>query len=125
MSARAILIAGGGRGWAGHPQPLLRLGDDAAEVGDAGGDGGDRLEVGAGLAGDDAGEGGLAGAGWPPEDHRRGLAGLDRLAQEAALANDLLLADELVEGLGPHAGGERRLAGGAARGGLGGNVRRA
>ncbi len=108
-----------------HAEALLRLGDDATEVGDAGGDGGDRLEVGAGEAGDDAGEGGLAGAGRSPEDHRRGFAGLDRLAEETALADDMLLADELVEGTGAHAGGEGGLASGAALGGLSEHIGRA
>ena len=52
--------------------------------------------------------------GGPQRTIEGGSVGLDRLAQEAALADDVLLADELVEGCGPHAGGEGRLAGGPA-----------
>ena len=75
-----------------------------------------------GEAGDDAGEGGLAGAGRAPEDHGGHLIGLNRLAEEAALADEVFLADELIEGLGAHASGERGLAGGAAGGGLGEHI---
>ena len=77
--------------------PGAGLGHDAAEVGDAGGDGGELLEAGVGAAGDDAGEGGLAGAGRAPEDDRGQLAGLDEAAEELAGADEVLLADVVVE----------------------------
>ncbi len=48
---------------------LTRLGDDASQVADTGGHGGDRLEVRLRLRGDDAGERRLAAAGRAPEDH--------------------------------------------------------
>ena len=99
-----------------HPAPLLRLVHDLAQVGHAGGDGGDGREVGAGEAGDDAGQGGLAAARRPPEDHRGHLVGLDALAQHAALAHQVLLAHELVQRARAHAGGQRRLALGAGAG---------
>jgi hypothetical protein len=83
------------------------LGDDASEVGDAGGDGAEGDEVGLGLGGDDAGEGGLAAAGRAPEDDRGELAGVDEAPEELATADEVLLADVLVEGARPHAGGER------------------
>ena len=67
-------------------------------------------------AGDDAGQGGLAAARRPPEDHRGHLVGLDDAAQHAALADQVLLADELVEAAGAHAGGQGRLALGAGAG---------
>ena len=88
-------------------EPLACFSDDAAEVSDAGRDGGDGLEVGLRERGDDAGEGGLAGAGRAPEDHRGELVGVDGAAQDAPLADEVLLADELVEGARPHARGER------------------
>src|SRR5437773_12293258 len=49
----------------------------------------------------------LARAGRPPEDHRRQLSCVDRLPQDAALADDVLLPDELVEVARSHAGRKR------------------
>ena len=90
---------------------LAGFGDDAAQVGDAGGDGGDGDEVGGGLGRDDAGERRLAGARRAPEDDGRQMAGLDEAAQELARRDEVVLADVLVEAAGAHAGGQRRAGG--------------
>ena len=60
------------------------------------------------LVGDDLRQGGLAGAGRAPEDDgREQPVGLDGAAQELARADDVLLADVLVQGARAHAGGQR------------------
>ena len=53
-------------GLAVHPAPVAGLGDDTPQVGDAGGDGADRLEGSLGDCGDEAGESGLTRARRPP-----------------------------------------------------------
>ena len=58
--------------------------------------------------GDDPRERRLAGAGRSPEDDRLQQVALDRVAQRRARAEQLLLADELVERARPHPLGERR-----------------
>jgi hypothetical protein len=87
------------------------FGDDAAEVGDTCGYGGEGDEAGVALRGDDPGEGGLATAGWAPDDDRRELAGLDQAAEQLAGTDEVLLADVVIEVSGSHAGGERRAGG--------------
>jgi len=47
---------------------------------DPGHNGGEKDKTGAGLTGDDMGQGGLAAAGRPPEDHGRQLVCLNQLA---------------------------------------------
>jgi hypothetical protein len=64
--------------------------------------------VGIGLGGDDAGEGGLAGAGRTPEDDRGQLSGFDEAPQQAAGAHEVLLTHVVVEAAGTHARGEGR-----------------
>ena len=86
---------------------LARVAHHAPQIGDAGADRRDRREMRAGLLRDDARERRLAGSGRSPQDHRRNLIGLDRAAQRAARADDLLLADELFERARPHARRER------------------
>ena len=81
---------------------------DLAHVLHARGDGRQRLERLAGGAGDEAGDGGLAGAGRAPEDHRREPVGLDQDPQRLPGPEQVLLADDLVERAGPQAGRERR-----------------
>ena len=71
--------------------------DDAADVVDPGGDGGDLLERGAGPLGDDASDRRLAGAGRAEEDHRGRPVLFDRQPERRARAQDVLLSDELLE----------------------------
>ena len=89
-----------GRGFFGVDHDLL-------DFFDAGEDGGEFDEAGAGLFGDDFGEGGLADAGRAPEDDRGGIVALDQHAERLAGPEEMLLAGELVEGAGAHALGER------------------
>jgi hypothetical protein len=65
------------------------------------------LERRARVDGEHARERGLAGAGRPVQDHRVRPALLDRRAQRRAALEQVLLADELPECRGTHAGGER------------------
>ena len=67
---------------------------------------------------DDARERRLSGSGRSPENDRLQPIALDGASQRTALAEEILLADELVEGLRPHPFGERR----GGRGG-GGSMR--
>ena len=87
---------------------LAGLRDHLAHLGDGGRDGGELLERGAGLVGDDARECGLSAPGRAVEDHRAHAVLLDREPERRALAEDLLLADEVVEPLGPEPERERR-----------------
>ena len=54
-------------------------------------------EAPAGLLADDRGDGGLAGAGRPPQQQRHRLVALDQAAQRRPGGAQLLLADELVD----------------------------
>ncbi len=74
---------------------------------DAGQDGRHGDELGAAARGDHAGQGGLAGAGRAPEDHRVQTVMLDRLAQRAAGTEDVLLTGEFIEIARAHAIGQR------------------
>ena len=69
-----------------------------------------------GAAGDDVGEGALSGSGGAVEDDGGQLIGLDGAAEVGAGTDDLVLADELIEGVRAHARGE-------GGGGLGGGAR--
>ena len=84
--------------------------DDRPDVAHAGVDGRERHELPVGVGGDHAGEGGLAGARRPPQDDRRQPVGLDQRPQRRPRAEQVGLADDLVERAGAHAGGEGRLA---------------
>ena len=59
-------------------------------------------EVGLRLAGDDLGQGGLAGARRPPEDHGKEAVLLDGLAQQPSLFQDVGLTHIFLEGFRPH-----------------------
>ena len=83
---------------------------DLPDVLHPGGHRGERFERLAGGAGHEAGDGRLAGAGRSPEDHRRQAVGLDQDAQRTAGAEQVLLADDVVEGARPQAGGQRGAA---------------
>ena len=94
-------------------QAALALGcvDGFANVLDAGQHCVERDEMGAGGVGDDARQGGLAGARWAIEDHTAELVGLDGAPQQASRSNDVVLADILVQRARPHARGQRLFAG--------------
>src|SRR4051812_31425853 len=51
-------------------------------------------------------EAGLAGAGWAPEQDRGEMAAVRTLPQRSALADEMFLADELVERSRAHSRGE-------------------
>ena len=71
------------------------------------------LEVRLRERGDNAGEGGLARARRAPQHHRRHFVRLDGAAQHAAGADEVLLAGDLVQRAGAHAGGQGGVALGA------------
>ena len=77
---------------------------------DAGEHGGKLDEVGLGDAGNDLGEGGLAGARRAPEDHRSGVVALDLHAQRLAWPDQVLLSNEFIERARAHAIGQRARA---------------
>ncbi len=82
--------------------------DDVPELALSGQDRRKGLEMGFGLVGDDLGQGGLAGAGRSPQyDGREQPVGLDGAAQEFAWADDLFLADELIQAAWAHPGSQR------------------
>ena len=74
---------------------------------DDAGDRGDRFEDGARLLREQKRDGGLAGARRPPQDHRIQSARRDHLAEQLAGAEQMLLADDLVERTRTHPIGER------------------
>jgi hypothetical protein len=82
---------------------LVGVGHHRFDLLDAGEHGGELDELGVGEVGDDLGQGGLAHAGRSPEDERAGVVALELHAQRLAGSEDVLLADELLEGARPHA----------------------
>ena len=89
-------------------EPLARPREHLAHVRDGRRDGGELLELRAGRVRDDARQRRLARSRRPVEDERRHAVALDREPQRAARADDVLLADELVERRGPQPLRERR-----------------
>jgi hypothetical protein len=87
--------------------PVLRLGDQRADVGNAGHDGRDRREVGADLAGQEPRQAGLSRARRTPQEEAGEVAAGDAPPQRTALADEVSLADELVEAAWAHPGGKR------------------
>jgi len=85
-----------------HLAKLLRVADDLSQLGHSTRHRGDVDELRPRLLGRYGGERGLPRAGRAPQDHRRNLTRVDRLAQHAALADDVLLTDELRQVDGPH-----------------------
>src|SRR5206468_2439580 len=77
----------------------------STQVGDAGGHATDGDHVRTRLAADHLGQGGLAAARRAPEHHRREAILLDSSAQHLAGADQVLLADKLVEHARPHSQG--------------------
>src|SRR5207247_317718 len=88
-------------------QPALRLGDDLADTGHSLRHGRERLEVAIGVVRDEAGERRLARPGRAPEDAGPDLAAANQLAEGLSGAQQVLLAQELLQCARPHAGGER------------------
>src|SRR5713226_7373144 len=88
-------------------QPLLGLSDDFAHSRDAFGHCGKRLEVPVGVVRDDFGQRGFARPRRAPEDARSDVAPADQIAERFPRTEKVLLAEELLERLGPHASGER------------------
>ena len=78
-----------------------------ADVGDAGHDRRHRRELGADLPGEQPGEARLAGPGRAPQQERSEVAAGDAPAKRPALADQVLLSDELVEVARAHPGGQR------------------
>ena len=76
--------------------------DDAPDLLDSGENRRKGGEMGLRLAGDDAGKGGLPGAGRPPEDHGKEAVLLDGLAQQPSLFQDVGLTHIFLEGFRPH-----------------------
>jgi hypothetical protein len=67
--------------------------------------------VGPDLAGQESGKAGLSGSGRTPEQERRKMSAGDAASERSALADEMLLADELIEGPWPHPRRERLLLG--------------
>ena len=80
---------------------LLRLVDDVAHLLHPTADGAQGVERSLQGVRDDGGEGGLADAGRPPENHGGYVAALDEGAQRRIGPNEVLLPDVLVEVLRP------------------------
>ena len=95
----------------GGDEALTGGGDGAADLDDAGHDRGQGVEVGVHCVREQSGEAGLAGAGRAPEEEAREVAALDAAPQRSALPDEVLLADELVEGPRAHPGRERLAVG--------------
>ncbi len=82
--------------------------DHRPDVLDAGGQCRHRHEPPVGGARHQVRDGGLAAAGWPPQDHRHGGGTGDQLAQRCARGEQVLLADQLIQGDRAHPYGQRR-----------------
>jgi hypothetical protein len=88
---------------------LLGLGEGFLEVGDAREHRADRHEAHAHGVGQQAGDGGLAGAGRAPQHHARELPSSDHPPDGALGPRQVLLSDHLVERLRPEPVGQRRI----------------
>ena len=88
---------------AGHAETVPGFLDDAAQVGDAGGDGGSLLEMGLGNGGDDQGKGGLTGTGRPPENHGGYPVGFYATSEYFVRADNVFLTHKLIEIARSHA----------------------
>ena len=83
--------------------PLLGELDDPPQFGKPARSSREGLELGLGMRGDQAREGGLAAAGRPPEDQGRERILLDGHPQRPTGGQNLLLSDHLIERPRPHA----------------------
>src|SRR6187397_3040848 len=55
------------------------------------------------------GQGGLAAAGRSPENHGRETVCVDGVPERPPLADNLILASQIIEGMGTHPFGQRRI----------------
>ena len=94
-------------GGAAHARRLEGL----LQVGDAGEDGADLLELIARRQGQQARDGRLSGARRPPQDHRAEAAGLDHPPDRPALAQQVVLPHHLVQRTRPQPVGQRGVGG--------------
>ncbi len=85
---------------------ITGTGKDFADILDADGRGIGLLKGGLGTDGDDPGEGGLAGPRRAVEDRAGQSVGVEEAAEEFAGAEEVLLADKVVETAGAHADGQ-------------------
>ena len=92
-------------------EPLASLGDQGAHLGHAAHDRGDGHQPAPDGVGEHAGEARLAAAGRAPEEERAEVAALQGPAQRAALADQVLVADDLVERPRAHSGRQRLASG--------------
>ena len=88
-------------------QSLLRLGDRIPDLDDARHDGRQAREMGADLGGEQPRQAGLAGSRRAPQEERREVAPADAPPERSAIADEMLLADELVQAARAHPGGQR------------------
>jgi hypothetical protein len=88
-------------------EALFRPLEHGAHVVDPRRDGGQLLELGARVLGDDPRNRRLPASRWAMEDHRRNAVLLDREPERGPLAQDVFLPDELVERCGARAVRER------------------
>src|SRR5262245_22579601 len=102
------LVAEQDRAAAFYAAALLGLADDLAHARHTLRDGAERHELLVRVVGEQLRERRLAAAGRSPEHHARDRAALDRVAQRLAFAEQLLVAQELVERRGPKPIRERR-----------------
>src|SRR5262249_7490346 len=93
-------------------QPLAGFLDDQAQLLHPLEHGRECNRIGARRLRQQMGEGGLAGARRSPEDQRLELTGGEQVAEDAARTEEVLLPDELLERVRPHALGKRRAAAG-------------
>ena len=91
-----------GSGGAGEEGFVLGLVDDFPDFLDTRADGAEGVELPVQGVGDDTGQGGLADAGRPPEDEGGQDTALDHPPKDAAFADQVTLADVLLQGDGAH-----------------------
>ena len=83
------------------------LRDDLPHVGEGSRGGVQSVELHAGIFGNDVGGGGLSRAGRAKEDHVADLSRGQHTAENASLANQMLLAYHIVKGFGANLVGRR------------------
>jgi hypothetical protein len=77
-----------------------------ADVSFFGSNGAQFYELGLGFTGDNARQGGLAAARWPPEYQAGGLLTFYDLVDNLAMLQQMLLANDLIQAFGAHSFGK-------------------